>query len=112
MNALNAYSNACLVEQRAMNDIIPFLKIISHDERYVLTNKGNLSKELQKMVGDGVTSQTLKKLLSITDTWNATRASSSYSYYKLATLPRLCRYSWEIFRPRNPYYLIVSKVPE
>jgi hypothetical protein len=51
---MNAFNHACLVETRAMEDIVPFLKRISLDGRYVLTNKGNLSQELQKMVGDAV----------------------------------------------------------
>lgn len=49
---MNAYIEAGLIETRAMEDIIPFLKTTSLNGQYVLTNKGNLAKELQKTIGD------------------------------------------------------------
>ena len=49
---MNAFLNAQQVEADAMKDILPFLADQSDDGRFVLTNKGRLSRELQKRYGD------------------------------------------------------------
>lgn len=41
-----------MIETRAMMDIVPFIHGLSFNGQYVLTNKGNLAKELQKTIGD------------------------------------------------------------
>ncbi len=51
---MSAFDDTCLIETRASELIIPFIQSMSHGGRYVLTNKGNLSKDLQKIVGDAL----------------------------------------------------------
>jgi hypothetical protein len=51
---MNAFDKARKVEAVAMDDLIPFLRDISFEGRFVLTDKGNLSKTLQKTVGDAM----------------------------------------------------------
>jgi hypothetical protein len=48
----NAFKTACEVETEAMAILIPFIE--QKSIRYVLTNKGNVSKELQKTCGDAL----------------------------------------------------------
>lgn len=49
---MSAFDEASLVETRAIELAMPLIQQMSHDGRYVLTNKGNLAKELQKTAGD------------------------------------------------------------
>jgi hypothetical protein len=51
---MSAFKEACEVETEAMKDVVPFLHAHSHKGRFVLTNKGRLSKELQKQYGDAM----------------------------------------------------------
>lgn len=49
---MNAFTEASMVETHAMRDLIPWIENNEFINRYVITNKGKLSKELQKSAGD------------------------------------------------------------
>lgn len=49
---MSAFTEACEVETIAMRDVVPF--IASHSQRFVLTNKGRMSEEIQKRYGDAI----------------------------------------------------------
>ena len=61
----NAFDLACCVEDRALNDLMPFLEQKSFNGRFVLTSKGRLSKFLQKEIGDVVLNTSLKNVASV-----------------------------------------------
>lgn len=58
----NPFEAASLVEAEAMKDVIPFLT--ERSVRFVLTNKGRLSRDLQKQYGD-VLSETTDGVLAV-----------------------------------------------
>lgn len=61
---MSAFVTASEVETEAMKDIVPFIASQSTNGRFVLTNKGRLSKELQKKYGDAF-SETEAGIISV-----------------------------------------------
>lgn len=51
---MNAFDDASEVSARSMEILIPLLRLRSHDGRFVLTDKGRLSKSLQETIGDAL----------------------------------------------------------
>ena len=51
---MNAFSQASLIEARAMAVLLPYLKEQAFEGRVVLTSKGTLTRFLQECVGDAV----------------------------------------------------------
>ena len=49
---MNAFDSAKKIELRAMEDVLPWIGLMSLSGQFVLTEKGRLSKELQKVAGD------------------------------------------------------------
>jgi hypothetical protein len=49
---MNAFREAQKIEAKGLEELLPFLKQKAFEGRFVLTAKGELSKELQKTVGD------------------------------------------------------------
>lgn len=51
---MNSFKSCQEIEKRALPDLIPFLMRYCYEGRFVLTDKGALSKEIQKMAGDAL----------------------------------------------------------
>lgn len=52
MNQPSAWHSCCEIEAGGIKDIIEFIRSNSANGQFVVTDKGNLSKELQETVGD------------------------------------------------------------
>jgi hypothetical protein len=48
----NAFNKARKIEAESIKHLLPFLKEHAFEGRFVLTNKGQLARELQKLAGD------------------------------------------------------------
>lgn len=51
---MSAFDDCRNIEAQGWEDLKEFLKKYAHDGRFVVTDKGNLSKFLQEIVGDGL----------------------------------------------------------
>jgi len=51
---VTSFEKCCKVEQQAWSALLPLLKEKAFDGRFVFTDKGRLSKLLQKIVGDAI----------------------------------------------------------
>lgn len=49
---LNSFEQGLLLEAKAMQEVLPFIGEISQGGRFIVTEKGLLSKELQEFAGD------------------------------------------------------------
>lgn len=62
---MNAFEQAKTVEYESLQILIPLIESRSHNGQYVITDKGRLSKELQKRYGDVIMNNKSGEIITI-----------------------------------------------
>ena len=99
---INAFNQARKIEAVGMQHLLPFFKEHSFEGRFVLTDKGPLARELQKMAGDVILTHHNGDTLAIEC---KIEKSSDYGNFFLETWSNRSRFPFlPFFRQAGPIH--------